>query len=403
MTSNSCRLTVGKTGCDIPGFTNTHVQAAIDRCALLGGGTVELSRGVFRMADSMHLRTGVTVRGQGDGTVLLKNRMKSARITCFLGYGHRDLEVDNPNVFKPGDGVLIRDNHAFGFYTTVATLVRREGDVWITNRPHHHDYHGIHGGVVETLFPIVSAEAITDAVLENLRIEGNRKQNPVMSNGCRACGFLALNAHRIVVRNVSVHDFHGDGFGFQTCDDFLGEDCVVENCSGNGFHPGSGSNRFVLRRCTARNNKGCGLFYCLRVRHGLLEDSQFERNGSHGISIGGRDTDSINRNLSIRMNGGCGVFIRPEIRANAAHRTTIECCTLDRNCRNDETGEAEILLQGETEGLRVIGNTLRCRPGKPGILIRKDTPPCEIRDNRFTPPEKAVLDQRRRITPAART
>jgi hypothetical protein len=103
------------------------------------------------------------------------------------------------------------------------------------------------------------------------------------------------------------------------------------------------------------------------------------------------------------MNGGCGVFIRPEIRANAAHRTTIECCTLDRNCRNPSTGEAEILLQGETEGLRVIGNTLRCRPGKPGILIRKDTPPCEVRDNRITPSEKAVLDQRPRVTAASRT
>ncbi len=389
------RLSVGNATCAIPGFTNAHIQAAVDRCALLGGGTVELSKGVFRMADSLHLRTGVAVRGQGEGTVLLKNPMKTARLTSFLGYGHRDLEVDKPGLFKPGEGVLIRDNNAFGFYTTVATLVRREGDVWITNRPHHHDYLAANGGVVETLFPIVSAEGIADAVLENIRIEGNRRHNPVVSNGCRACAFLALNADRITVRGVTVRDFNGDGFGFQTCDHFLAEDCRVETCTGNGFHPGSGSNHFIMRRCTARNNKGCGLFYCLRVRHGLLEDSLFEKNGSFGISVGERDTDSINRNLTIRLNGGAGVYIRPCLRANAAHRTTIEGCTLERNASGKNEADAEIILQGETNGLRVIGNTIRCRPGKPGILIRKGTPPCVLKDNRILSTARhAVLDQR---------
>ncbi len=388
-------LTVGNARSDIPGFTNTQIQAAIDRCACLGGGTVVLSKGRFLMHDSMHLRTGVHVRGQGSATVLLKAPMKSARITCFLGYGHRDLELDTPDIFNPGDGVLIRDNNAFGFYTTVATLVRREGDIWFTNRPHQHDYLGANGGVVETLFPVVSAENISDATLENLRIEGNRKQNPVKANGCRACGFLALNAHRVTVRGVTVNDYNGDGFGFQTCDDFAAEGCTVAHCTGNGFHPGSGSNRFHMINCTARNNLGCGLYYCLRVRHGLLENSLFEKNGSFGVSIGERDTDSINRNLTIRLNGAAGIYIRPCIHANAAHRTLIEKCTLDHNCAGKDQADAEIILQGETDGLRVLGNTIRPRPGKSGILIRKGTPPCEIKGNRITPAGKnATLDQR---------
>ena len=395
MNTRAYRLTVGNPSCAIPGFTNAHIQAAVDRCAFLGGGVVELSAGTFRMADSLHLRTGVTVRGQGRATVLLKNPMKSARIVSFLGYGHRDLEVDKPNLFKPGDGVLIRDTNAIGFYTTVATLVRREGDVWITNRPHHHDYLERSGGVVETLFPIVSAEGIADAVLEGVRLEGNLKRNPVTANGCRACGFHALNAHRITVRNVTVRDYNGDGFGFQTCDDFTAEGCVVESCTGNGFHPGSGSNRFHMKNCIARHNRGCGLFYCLRVRHGLLEDSLFEKNGSFGISVGERDTDSVNRNLTIRLNGGAGVYIRPCNKANAAHRTLIEGCTLDRNCAGKKDADAEIVLQGETEGLRVIGNTIRGRPGKPGLLIRPGTPPVDLRDNHVIPSGKNAIVERR--------
>ena len=391
MKTQSTRLTVGNNRCDIPGFTNTTIQCAVDRAAMLGGGQVDLSEGVFQMADSLHLRSGVTVRGRGNKTILKKNAMKSARITAFLGYGHYDLLVDKPDVFTLGDGVIVRDDNAIGFYTTVATLVRREGDTWFINRPHNHDYLGVNGGVVETLFPVVAAVDVNDVALEDLRIEGNSRNNPVTVNGCRAGGFLALRANRLKVRGVVVRDYNGDGIGFQTCDDAEITDCVVEQCTGVGFHPGSGTNRFHLRGCTARRNGRCGLFYCLRVRHGLLEDSLFEDNGLHGVSIGERDTDNVNRNLTLRGNGGAGLYIRPCSYANAAHNSVVEGCTLDRNCRGKREADAEIVLQGETDGLRVVGNTIRHNPRKPAILIRKEVRSYEVRDNRIAPSGKNAI------------
>ncbi len=386
MQSRLFRMTVGDSRSAIRGFTHHHIQAAVDRVALLGGGEVILSKGIFRMGDALHLRTGVTVRGQGTDTVLLKNPMKTARITCFLGYGHNDLEVDRPDLFEPGEGVHIRDNNSTGFYNTVATLVRREGNVWYTNRPHHHDYLGRNGALVETLYPLVSAENIHDATVENLLLEGNRRHNPVFSNPCRACAFLALNAQRVTARNIHVREFNGDGFGFQTCDDFLGEECLVENCTGNGFHPGSGSNRFVLRKCVSRRNGGCGLFYCLRVRHGLVEDCRFESNGSHGLSVGERDTDNVNRHLLIRLNGGAGFYVRNCNRPNAAHRARLEGSTLERNVRTPGNEPlAEIVFQGETEGLQAVGNTIRPRPNVPALRATADCQPFEWRENRIIP------------------
>lgn len=71
-----CQLSVGEEGCDIVGFTNVHIQCAVDRLAMLGGGTVELSPGIFQMADALHLRSHVTVRGSGVSTVLRKAAMK---------------------------------------------------------------------------------------------------------------------------------------------------------------------------------------------------------------------------------------------------------------------------------------------------------------------------------------
>jgi hypothetical protein len=388
-------MTVGKSSCDINGFTQAHIQAAVEQVASLGGGEVELSDGVFLMADALHLRTGVKVKGQGMTTVLKKNAMKTARIISYLGYGHYDLELDQPDLFEVGEGVVIRDNNAFGFYTTVATLIRREGDVWFTNRPHSHDYLGSNGGLVETLFPIIEAVDIEDAAVEGIRIEGNTRANPVPLNGCRGGGFLALRCRRLGVRNLTVRDYNGDGIAFQTCDDMVLSDCVVEGCSGNGFHPGSGSNRFIMKRCSARGNGACGIFYCMRVRQGVLQDSLFENNGSHGLSIGERDIHNLNRNLIIRGNGGAGIWFRNCIRANAAHYNVFEKCEVYGNCQKPGVAEAEIVLQGETEGTRFTGNHIRRLKGQPAILIKKEVIQYEAQGNLIVPSGRMIVQDER--------
>lgn len=382
---NRMHVTVGADTCDLRGFTNSHIQSAVDRVAFLGGGTVELSAGVFQMADSLHLRTGVTVRGQGAETVLRKNALKTARITAFLGYGHDDLVVDTPEVFCVGDGVRVRDDNAFGFYTTVSTLIGRDGDTWYTSRPHSHDYLGCNHAVVETLFSIVEASDVQNAVLEKVVLDGNKAENPVRLTGCRGGGFFAIRSHRLAVRQVTVRDFNGDGFSFQTCDDMELAGCEAHQCQESGFHPGSGSNRFHIHDCRALFNGGCGLFYCLRVRDSLLENCVFEGNGGHGISIGSRDTGHRNRGLTIRANGGCGVFFRPDGPVDSPHGNSIEDCLLEGNCTRNQAEDAELLLQGQPTGVQIVGNTIRRRDTATGILIRAEMPACVMRDNRIEP------------------
>ncbi|MBI3986032.1 MAG: right-handed parallel beta-helix repeat-containing protein [Lentisphaerae bacterium] len=388
-------LTVGNEPCDIRGFTHTHIQCAVDRLAFLGGGTVELSAGVFQMADALHLRTGVTVRGQGETTVLRKNAMKTAKITSYLGYGHYDVIVDQPDRFQIGEGISIRDDNAFGFYTTVGTLVARDGDTWFTNRPHSHDYHNGRHALVETLFPIVEAYDVEDAVLEGLVIDGNREENPVTITGCRGGGVFTLRSNRLKINGVAIRNLNADGFSFQTGDDIEIANCLAEGCTGHGFHPGSGSNRFHVHHCRSIRNRDCGLFYCLRVRDGLLEDCVFEGNGSHGISIGNRDTGHRNRRLTIRANGGCGVFFRPDEPINSPHGNVIEACLLENNCVKNGKDDAEIVLNGAPDGVQLLGNTIRRTAGRPGILIRPDMPPFLMKDNRIEPDgADAVLDLR---------
>ncbi len=385
------RMRVGDDSADIRGFTNTHIQCAVDRIALLGGGAVELTAGTFAMADSLHMRTGVSVRGQGDTTVLRKNAMKQARVATFLGFGHYDLVVDEPDAFELGDGVLVGDRNAWGFYQSVSTLVRREGDTWFTSRPHPHDYLDTSDGYAKTLFPLVSAVDVHDTALEDLAVDGNADENEPLG-GCRGGGVFAHRSDRVAVRRVTVRDFAGEGFSFQTCDDLELADCLAERCSGNGLHPGSGSNRFHIHGCTARRCGQSGLFYCLRVRDGLLEDCTFEHNRLHGVSIGGRDTGHLNRRLTIRHNGGAGVFLREGGRQVAPHYNTIEDCILEHNAAQEDL--AEIVLQGQTEGIRLIGNRIRRRPDRPGILVMPEMLPFEQRDNTIEPAGEGAVVKR---------
>ena len=387
------RLTVGAAGCDVPGFTNTQVQCAIDRAAAAGGGEVELSAGVFAMADSMHLRSGVTVRGSGDATVLRKDPMRSARVTCYLGYGHHDIVVDQPDAFRLGDGVYIHDRAGGGFYATVGTLVRREGATWFTDRAHVHDYTPRNEAVVQTLFPLVSASDVAGACVEGLTVDGNPSENPVAINGCRGGGVYAIRSRNVIFRDLLVRDFSGDGISFQTCDDLEIARCRVERCTGGGVHPGSGSNRFHIHDCAVRDNGGCGLFYCLRVRDSLLEDCVFEGNGSHGVSIGSRDTGHVNRRLTIRNSGGAGVFLRRCSRADGAHDNLVAACTIEENCTKD--GEAEVVVGGATEGTRLLGNAILRRQGKPAILVHPEVLTLELAGNTIHPPgADAILDRR---------
>lgn len=57
---------------------------------------------------------------------------------------------------------------------------------------------------------------------------------------------------------------------------------------------------------------------------------------------------------------------------------------------------AEIILQGNTEGIHLLGNHIRRRTDRPGLLVMADMPDFEMRDNRIEPDgPDAIIDHRR--------
>ena len=402
--ANRFQITVGHTQADINGTTNAAIQAAVDRAAAMGGGIVSILPGTYDMLDSLHLRSNVTVQGAGAETVLRKAPSVQSTIPAFLGYGHYDISVAEPDKFCVGMGVLIQDDESKGFYDTVATLTWREGDRYGINRMLNHDYHVHNHAIVTSVHPVVSGCDITRATVTDLAIDGNRTQNAYL-NGCRGGGVYLIQAHDVTIRNVSVREFNGDAISFQQCVRTTIEDCQLVDNTGHGLHPGSGSVAPIIRRCKCLNNGNDGIFYCLRVTYSLCEGCELNGNGHDGISIGERDSHHLIRNNVICGSGRYGVYFRKTVPTYGGNDNVIEHNRIYDNGTSD--GAAEIFMEEGIQRVQIVANRFG-PPHKPAAAIHLETG-CEdivIADNQvdlgYTPTIDAIESAVSLRTPAQR-
>ena len=173
-----------------------------------------------------------------------------------------------------------------------------------------------------------------------------------------------------------VRGYNGDGISFQQSNDVQVLNCLVEKCAGGGIHPGSGSQRAVVRGCKSVRNDRDGFFFCWRVRGAVVEENEFRGNGAAGVSIGHKDSDNIIRRNVIEDNAGGGVCWRNETEPMAAHNITFE----ENRLRNN--GQIEVNIDGETNGTVIRKNIVENEdPEAVGVRIGKKTGTVMIEDN----------------------
>lgn len=350
------RITVGMDGNDIVGNDQRALQAAVEYIAGLGGGTVEIGPGVYEMQDSLHVRSGVNLRGIRGRTVLRKADGVSSALALDGDYGEEQVTLANADGFDVGDGIAVWDAHSGGFHTTVARVIGRKGNTLAIDKPLNADCMAGNQARAATVYPVISGYDSNGVVIENITIEGNQANNEYL-NGCRGAGIFFYRCHGAVIRGCEVRDYHGDGISFQQSNDVTVEDCLSERNSSLGFHPGSGSQRPTVLRCLARNNGDDGLFLCWRVKYGHFEGNILEGNGRYGISIGHKDTDNFFKLNQVRGNRLAGVYFRNEAEGMAGHRNRLE----ENVIENNGTGEsvAGIVIDGHTRDTVLKANVIR--------------------------------------------
>jgi hypothetical protein len=357
-------VTVGPRDADLVGKDDRVIQAAVDYVTRLGGGTVRVLPGTYRLRNAVYLQSRVRLLGSGTDTVLLKQDSRTSKLAADSDWYDQEITLADATGFRVGDGVCLRARNpdTRGLTVVKRSLVARSGNRFKLDRPLRENLWQLGDATASTLFPILSGEHLADVVIEDVTLDGNRGNNENLDGNYAGCVFLQ-DCNRVTLRKVTAHRYNGDGISWQVCHDVVVEDCHSHDHAGLGLHPGSGSQRPVIRGNRLQHND-IGLFFCWGVKSSVAEKNVIEDSRTYGISIGHRDTDNRIRDNDVVRSGKVGVLFRPERgRAFAPHRNRLEENRIVDTGPDDGIG---IDVQGEPESITLARNQLRetREPGK---------------------------------------
>src|SRR5262249_48624661 len=269
------------------------LQAAVDYVARFGGGTVHVLPGTYLLRNSVFLRSGVRLRGSGTDTVLLKAPSVNTRLAADSDWYDQEITLANATGFELGDGVCLRAKNPDrgGIEVLKRTLVARSGNRFRLDRPLRQNFWLMGEATAATLFPLLCGEEVADIAIEDLVLDGNRKKNDHLDGNHAGCIWLQ-DCNRATVRDVIARNSNGDGISWQVCHDVRVEKCHCHDNADLGLHPGSGSQRPIIRGNRLERNT-IGLFFCWGVKYGVAEENVSEDTRNLGISIGHLDTHQL--------------------------------------------------------------------------------------------------------------
>ena len=293
-----------------------------------------------------------------------------------------------------GDGVFItaKNTNNGDAVHVKRTLVANKGNrfklndglrknIWLTGKPK-----------ATSVFPLLTSEYSADVLIENLVLDGNRANNVNMNGNYGGCIFLQ-DCKRYTMRGVTTRNYNGDGISFKICHVVIVENCKSHGNADLGVHPGSGSQRSLIRKNHLFDNS-IGIFWCWGVRYGLAENNFIKSNKDYGISIGHCDTDNTMRDNDVIDSGKVGILFRNDTRGRDfwANRNLI---TKNRISNSGGGSGVAIKLDGQTKDTKVIGNIItddRGQAERIGIQVNADVGNVQLIDNKIEGVKARVID-----------
>ncbi len=390
-------ITVGAKNGDLVGRDDRVIQAGLDYVARMGGGTVHVLPGTYVFRNAVVLPAGVRLLGSGADSILTKIASESVELAEDSDWYDQEVTLQQNKNFRVGDGVVFKakNPHNDGDIVIKRTLVAASGqrfkindglreNLWLSGKP-----------TCSSLFPLLTSERTADVTIENITLDGNKDQNENFNGNYGGCIFLQ-DCNRFHIRNVEARNYNGDGISFQICHDVLVENCFSHDNVDLGIHPGSGSQRPIVRNNRIERNSQ-GTFWCWGVKYGLAEDNRIDDNRLYGISIGHNDTDNVMRRNIVSNSGKIGVLFRDENRGADfwPNRNTLQENEITDS--GDESGVAIDIL-GKTRDVRFVNNIIRESRGpakRIGIRISEQAGQVDLVENRFEGFSQDVVDSRK--------
>lgn len=389
-------ISVGEKSGDMIGQSDKVIQAALDYVARLGGGTVKVLPGTYTFRNAVWMPSRVRLLGSGSDSVI--TRLPSARteLTQDSDWYDQEVTLNDGSGFQVGDGIVFQATNPDHKAAIVIkrTLVSRNGNrfklndglrenLWLSGKP-----------TCASLFPLLTSEHTADVIIENITLDGNRENCENFNGNYGGCVFLQ-DCNRYTFRGVTARNYNGDGISFQICHDVVVENCHSHDNTDLGVHPGSGSQRPIIRGNTLERNSQ-GIFWCWGVKYGLAENNIIDGNTLYGVSIGHNDTDNVMRNNQIRNSGKFGILFRDENRGLDfwANRNVVENNIIENSGDDDGAG---IEVTGETKDIRLVGNTIKETRGparRVGIRIGEKVGKVDLAENKISGVATEIADRR---------
>jgi Right handed beta helix region len=393
----SLTITVGPAKADLVGTTEKVIQAAVDSVVRWGGGTVRILPGTYRFRNAVYLQNKVRILGSGLDSVIVKEPSVTRRLAQDSDWYDQEITFADASGLQLGDGICLRAKSVStgGPEVIKRTLVARSGNRFKLDRALRDNIWLMGDPKVATLFPLFSGENIADVTIENIALDGNKGNNDNLDGNYAGCIWMQ-DCNGITIRKVIARNFNGDGISWQICHDVLVEDCESHDHTGLGLHPGSGSQRSVIRRNRMTGNDQ-GLFFCWGVKWALAEDNYIEASRRFGISIGHCDTDNLVRNNQVHSSGEVGILFRKErVTAFQGNRNRVEKNHIVGLTKERGIG---IDIQGQTRSLLIEGNEIRetqAPQQRIGIRIGAEADQITLAQNHIQGFAQEVLDLRKK-------
>lgn len=379
-------VTVGETTGDLIGRANVAIQAAIDYASRFGGGTVRIGPGEYRLDSTIHLRTGVTLEGTPNRTVLCQGEERISELAVDADLHERQVTVKDPDLFFAGQTVTIRKaSESMGFHDTVAVVIGKAGHVLYLDRELHATILLGEGGIVTTQAPVISGYDCEEVRIRHLTVEGNT-QNRTFAEGCRNGGIYLFGARNVVIEDCSIRNYNGDGISYQHCSDIhvLDSECIGNQ--GKGVHPGSGTTGTHIRGSRFLENGLDGIFLCWRVQNSVVENCKSTGNGMSGLSIGHKDTHNLIRQNEFSDNRYYGIFCRNELEPMSPSYNRFDGNVLKDN-GSESMGYVGIRIRGYTHHVELLGNRIEFTKVPAdrtiGICLEEHTSEIRMDNNEF--------------------
>src|SRR5437773_9889336 len=188
-------LTVGQEKADLVGTTDRAIQAAVDYVARRGGGTVRVLPGTYRLRNSIFLQSNVRILGSGEDSVLFKEPSVTTKLIVDGDHWDQEVTLADPKGFQVGDGVRLvaKDPHGKGENIVQRTLIAAAGNRFKLDRRLEERFHLEGEPKIATNFALLQCTNVSDVVIENITIDGNKAHNEMLDKGMFDDGSVRLD------------------------------------------------------------------------------------------------------------------------------------------------------------------------------------------------------------------